>query len=300
VLSFPGIVWPEPTVDTLFIWLQHLLPQHLLSRMLGRLADAQTPRDLVQWIIRRFVARFGVDMSEAADSDLTSYRSFNEFFTRPLRDGIRPIAAEPTSLCSPADGCISQIGQIQDGRILQAKGRGYSVSALLGGDAERAERFVDGHFATVYLSPRDYHRVHMPLRGRLLATRYVPGDLFSVNGVTADRVEHLFARNERLVCHFETDAGPLAMVLVGAMIVAGIETVWSGQEVPVPRQITERNFSDPPQPVLLEKGAEMGRFRLGSTVILLFGRDAIAWQSELRSGSALRMGAAIGTVNHPA
>jgi len=277
-------------LDTLFIALQHLLPQHLLSRLVGAMARARAPAALVHWVIRRFIAHFKVDMSEAAASYPEDYASFNAFFTRPLAPGARPLDPDPAAVSCPADGAISQIGHIHGGRILQAKGRGYSVTALLGGDSDRAQQYTNGRFATIYLSPRDYHRVHMPLAGRLLATRYVPGDLFSVNRVTAERVDHLFARNERLVCHFETAAGPMAVVLVGAMIVAGIETVWSGQEAPVRRAIRDHDYSNPPAPVALERGAELGRFLLGSTVILLFGDQQLEWRQELRAGSPTRMG----------
>lgn len=284
---------PRKTSDTslmkpAFILLQRLLPQHALSRTVGFLARTRSPRWLVTWVIRRFVAHYAVDLNEAEQPSPESFDSFNAFFTRALRDGARPLC--PAGIASPADGAVSQCGEIDGERILQAKGRHYSVEALLGGDRPRADAYRGGDFITIYLSPRDYHRVHMPLDGRLTATRYIPGDLYSVNGTTAQEVDQLFARNERLVCHFETPRGPMVMVLVGAMIVAGIETVWSGQEAPRPRRIQERDFLEPPAPVILDRGAEMGRFLLGSTVILLFPSGVAAWNEDCVAGAALRLG----------
>ncbi len=278
-------------MEKLFVLLQAIAPQHLLSRCTGFLADLEGPAWLKNRVIEQFIRVFGVDMSEAEQADHTAYRTFNAFFTRPLREGARPLANAHV-LC-PADGAISQLGPIVDGRLLQAKGRHYSAIELLGGDAARAAQFAGGEFATIYLSPRDYHRVHMPVTGRLTATTYVPGQLFSVNGVTAEHVEGLFARNERLVCHFETDYGPMAMVLVGAMIVAGIETVWSGRVAPPPTTPVTVDYVDLPEPVQLEKGEEMGRFLLGSTVILLFPQGSVAWDERYGAGSETRMGEAL-------
>lgn len=228
-------------------------------------------------------------MSEAEEPNPSAYANFNEFFTRPLRDGARQISG--ADVVCPADGSISQVGAIDDGRIFQAKGHSYTVRELLACDDAQAQAFQAGSFATIYLSPRDYHRVHMPLAATLAATRYVPGRLFSVNGTTADNVERLFARNERLVCLFDTAAGPMAMVLVGAMVVAGIDTVWSGQEAPPRRDVpVTRDFRAPPATVELGKGQEMGRFRLGSTVILLFTPGAVEWEASYAAGSATRLG----------
>jgi len=279
-------------MDKIFIFLQHILPQHLLSRCVGWLARLEHPVWLKNWLIHIFIRHFGVNMAEAADPDPTSYAAFNAFFTRALREGARPLA-QADILC-PADGAISQLGAIEQGRIFQAKGQSYSAWELLGGDTERAPLFDGGSFATIYLSPRDYHRVHMPLAGRLTATRYIPGDLYSVNQVTAANVPRLFARNERLVCHFDTDAGPMAMVLVGAMIVAGIETVWAGQVAPPPRDLVEVDYLRLPAAVSLEKGAEMGRFMLGSTVILLFPRDTVCWDEVYGAGVSTRLGEKLG------
>lgn len=275
-------------MDKIFIFLQYIVPQHLLSRATGWLAELEHPLWLKNWVIGRFIQQFKVDMSEAAEPDHEQYANFNAFFTRPLVEGARPIA--DADIVCPADGAVSQLGSIEAGRIFQAKGQDYSTYELLGGDAEWAQRFGNGRFATIYLSPRDYHRVHMPVAGKLLATTYVPGDLFSVNGVTAENVERLFSRNERLVCYFDTEFGPMAMVLVGAMIVAGIETVWSGQVAPPPKTPTSQDYRALPEAVELEKGEEMGRFKLGSTVILVFPENSIEWDSGYSAGTPTRLG----------
>lgn len=279
--------------DTLFILLQHLLPQHLLSRLVGRLAECRAA-----WFKNRFIhwfrKRYQVDMSEALQPDPEAYEHFNAFFTRALKPDARPVDPTPGAILSPADGAISQLGMINNGRIFQAKGHDYSLKTLLGGSTERAEPFINGQFATIYLSPRDYHRVHMPLTGTLKETLYIPGDLYSVNTVTAEGVENLFARNERLVAIFDTEVGPMAMVLVGAMIVAGIETVWNGQVAPLPKRPLRLDHFAPEQAPVLEKGAEMGRFKLGSTVILLFPKDSMQWQEPLQAGAPVRMGRQLG------
>ena len=278
----------------LFILFQHIVPQHLLSRLVGKIADSTTP-----WIKNTFITQFAkkyrVNMSEALIEEPTVYPTFNAFFTRALKEDARPIDSSANSVVSPADGAISQIGSIDHGRIFQAKGRGYGLSTLLGGYEHLATPFKNGYFATIYLSPRDYHRVHMPIKGTLIETVYVPGDLFSVNQTTAENVDQLFARNERLVAIFETEVGPMAMVLVGAMIVAGIETVWSGQEAPALKKPVLTHFT--PQvsdPIVLEKGEEMGRFKLGSTVVLLFGPEAIEWVEQLKAESPVKLGESIG------
>ncbi|WP_415901918.1 archaetidylserine decarboxylase [Neptuniibacter sp. QD29_5] len=276
--------------DRLFILFQHVVPQHLLSRLVGKIADCQTP-----WVkntfIKWFAKKYQINMTEAREESPTNYPSFNAFFTRELKDGARTIDRDSANITSPADGAISQLGKIEHGRIFQAKGRGYGLATLLGGDQERAKDFIDGEFATIYLSPRDYHRVHMPVKGTLTHTTYVPGDLFSVNQTTAEGVDQLFARNERLVAYFDTEYGPMAMVLVGAMIVASIETVWSGQEAPALKRPVHTSFSPTsPEPITLEKGEEMGRFKLGSTVVLLFGKEQISWAEELTAESPVELG----------
>jgi phosphatidylserine decarboxylase len=279
----------------LFILFQHVVPQHLLSRLAGRLADCTNP-----WVKNRFISWFAkkyrINMTEALVEEPTAYPSFNAFFTRELKPGIREIDQDAAAIVSPADGAISQMGAIEHGRIFQAKGRGYGLTTLLGGYEELATPFKNGYFATIYLSPRDYHRVHMPFKGTLRETVYVPGDLFSVNQTTAENVDQLFARNERLVAIFDTEAGPMAMILVGAMIVAGIETVWDGQVAPVLRQTVRTPYSpEPKAPITLEKGEEMGRFKLGSTVVLLFGPNAIEWIDTLKAESAVKLGEKMAT-----
>jgi len=280
-------------MDTIFIFIQYILPQHLLSRWTGWVARLRHPLWLKNGLIQLFVRRFDVDMTEAAEPDPTRYASFNEFFTRPLRERARPPA--DADLRCPADGAISQLGAIEFGRIFQAKGQSFSTVELLGGDSQRAKQFIDGNFATIYLSPRDYHRVHMPVTGRLTATSYIPGQLFSVNQVTAENVPRLFARNERLVCYFDTAAGPMAMILVGAMVVAGIETVWSGQVAPPTSSPVFRDYVSLPESVELEQGAEMGRFMLGSTVILLFPKGAVEFDVSYSAGTATRLGSELGS-----
>lgn len=274
--------------DNLFVFIQHLIPQHSLSRLVGWFASTK-----IEWIkslfITKFAAKYDVNMDEALNSDLSSYASFNDFFTRELKDGARPIA--DNALVSPADGAVSQLGKIELGRCFQAKGRDFGVTELLGGDSDRAQPFLNGDFTTIYLSPKDYHRVHMPCAGTLKETVYVPGDLFSVNPTTAQGVDGLFARNERLVCMFETEYGPMAMVLVGAMIVAGIETVWSGQVCPLPKEAQVQDFSQ--GEIKLGKGDEMGRFKLGSTVILCFPENCIDFLDEIKAETPLTMGQAL-------
>ncbi len=279
-------------MDRIFIFLQHILPQHLLSRCTGLLAGLHHPEWLKNWLIHMFVRHFKVDMAEAANPDPTSYASFNAFFTRPLREDARTLA--DADIICPADGAISQLGPIVGGRIFQAKGQSFSAWELLGGDSERSTGFADGSFATIYLSPRDYHRVHMPVAGRLTATCYIPGKLFSVNQVTAENVPRLFARNERLVCYFDTAAGPMAMILVGAMVVAGIETVWSGQVAPPTSDPVHHDFVSAPRTIELAQGEEMGRFKLGSTVILLFPKDAAEFDASYLAGTATRLGESLG------
>lgn len=280
--------------DRLFILSQYLLPHYLLSRLAGCIAECRLP-----WFKNAFTGwfahRYQVDMREAQVEDLTAYEHFNAFFTRALKDGARPLADSADAVLCPADGAISQIGPIEHGRLFQAKGHDFSLTALLGGDAERAAPFMGGQFATVYLSPRDYHRVHMPLTGTLREMVYIPGRLFSVNQTTAENVPGLFARNERVACLFDTERGPMAVVLVGAMIVASIETVWAGLVTPPRRELkTQRYDAAARAPITLDKGAEMGRFKLGSTAIVLFGPEQVQWSSELTAGSSVRMGQQLG------
>lgn len=274
------------TTEKMFVLLQHCLPQHLLSRLTGLLADSEIPW-LKSALIKHFINYFNVDMSEAIEPNYQHYASFNQFFTRALIANARPTDTTEKGIASPADGAISEIGHIDQDKILQAKGQNYSLTKLLGGDTSLSQTFTDGDFATIYLSPKDYHRVHMPLDGKLIKTIYIPGKLFSVNQTTANNVSNLFARNERLVCIFDTPAGPMAMILVGAMIVAGIATVWAGQATPQTKHITTVDYS---QPIALNKGDEMGRFKLGSTVILLFANGRIHWDDAMSATKALQVG----------
>ncbi|HEY9036948.1 MAG TPA: archaetidylserine decarboxylase [Pseudomonadales bacterium] len=282
-------------INTLFVALQYLLPHHLLSRLIGLLARCEWP-PLKNALIRLFAWKFRVNMAEAQEPELTAYRHFNAFFTRALKPDAREPDMDPSSILCPADGTVSQIGRIQDNLVLQAKGDYYSLERLLGGDPALARAFHNGSFATVYLSPRDYHRVHMPLSGTLLRTIYIPGRLFSVNEATAARVPNLFARNERLVCIFETPAGKMAVILVGAMIVAGIETVWNGPVTPPHRDMEITHFRVTPDqpPLVIPRAGEVGRFYLGSTAIVLFAADAVHWLDSLQAGDSVRMGQAIG------
>jgi len=277
--------------DRLFIIMQYLLPQHLLSRLAGCIADCTWPW-LKNAFIGWFVKRYQVDMSEARVEEPTAYACFNDFFTRALKEGARPLDQATDSVLCPADGAISQLGAIEHGRIFQAKGQSFSTLELLGGNPEHAALFQGGQFATVYLSPRDYHRVHMPLGGTLREMIYVPGKLFSVNRNTAENVPELFARNERVVCLFDTDAGPMAVVLVGAMIVASVETTWAGLIAPPRRQLRTQRYGQPAP--ALGRGEEMGRFKLGSTAIVLFGPGRTVWDESLRAGDAVRMGQGMG------
>lgn len=277
------------SLDRLKTLPQYLVPQHGLSRLVGSLAESRHPL-VKDTFIRRFAARYQIDMSQAAQPDLGAYENFNAFFTRALKDGARPIDNRPDSIVCPADGAVSQLGPITEDRIFQAKGHSYTLADLLASEVDAAP-YVGGQFATIYLSPRDYHRVHMPLGGKLVKSVYVPGELFSVNTRTAEQVPNLFARNERLVAHFDTAAGPMVVVLVGAMIVASIETVWGGVEAIGPDvRVTDLSAQD----ISLDTGAEMGRFRLGSTAIVLFGPDVMQWDAEYQAGSPTRMGQRLG------
>lgn len=270
----------------LFIQAQRVVPQHQLSRVVGKLAASENPI-VKNTVIQAFKAQYGIDMSIAEQGDALKYKSFNEFFTRSLKEGIREIDANPNSVVSPADGAISQLGKIEDGDIFQAKGQSFSVEKLIA-DPQLAEPFKNGQFATVYLSPKDYHRVHMPFAGTLTETLYVPGELFSVNQTTAENIPGLFARNERMVCLFDTELGRMAVVLVGAMIVAGIETVATGKVKPTGRlELNQHNL-------FLEKGAELGRFYLGSTAVILFEQDKMEWDAAFKANSTVVMGEALG------
>ncbi|BAJ00448.1 archaetidylserine decarboxylase [Shewanella violacea] len=263
-------------MDKVKIALQYMMPKHLVSRLVGKLAAAELG-SVTTAAIKWFIKQYKIDMSEAAQSEPEAYKTFNDFFTRSLKSGVRPLSKDQDYIVHPVDGAISQCGPINDGQIFQAKGHEYSSLALLGDQADDAKRFQDGDFATIYLAPKDYHRIHMPLKGTLSKMTYVPGELFSVNPLTAENVPGLFARNERVVAIFETEIGPIAMVLVGATIVASIETVWAGTITPPggKKVFTWDYPTEGPEALTLEKGAEMGRFKLGSTVVMLFAKDAL-------------------------
>ncbi len=271
---------------------QYLIPQHALSVLMHRLTRSQ-----VTWFknafIRFITAKYKVNISEAAQTDLASFASFNAFFTRQLRAGIRPIAEGHTVITSPVDGAISQLGSIEQGQIIQAKGRQYSVLELLGGDESLAAQFDQGQFATIYLSPKDYHRIHMPITGTLRQMRYIPGKLFSVNPRTARAVPRLFARNERVVTVFDTELGPIVMVLVGAIFVGSMETIWSGQITPpYGKEIQDWCYSDE-QAITLQKGQEMGRFNMGSTVVMLLPQNAAKFNDDLKAEDLIQLGQAM-------
>ncbi|OOG27118.1 phosphatidylserine decarboxylase [Thioalkalivibrio denitrificans] len=268
----------------------YALPHHAISRTVHALARMETR--LKDPVARWFIRRYGVDMSEAAETRPEAYPSFNAFFTRALRPDARPLDDDPTALLSPADSTVSALGRISEGRIIQAKGRDFSLETLLGGDAARAQPFRNGHFITLYLSPRDYHRVHMPAAGRLCETVYVPGRLFSVAPHTVRTIPNLFARNERVACLFDTERGPLASIMVGAINVGSIELVWAGEVTPPRHDPTVTRHDD--RPVELPRGAEMGRFNMGSTVILLLPDVPFTWQSDLAPGMRVKVGEGIG------
>ena len=277
--------------DRLKVMLQYLLPQKCLTIFAGRIAKARGG-PITTMLIRWFVGRYGVDMSEARYADIGSYESFNNFFTRPLKDGVRPLAI--ADFVCPVDGAISQFGAIDDHYMLQAKGHRFSTTDLVGGDAALAGQFRHGSFANLYLSPKDYHRLHMPCNGKLIRMIHVPGALFSVNPVTARGVPNLFARNERVVCVFESsEFGAFVMVLVGATIVGSMATVWHGIVNPKHAgKLSEWNYAE--QDILIRQGEEMGRFLLGSTIVMLFGRDTIVFNGDWAPERSVRLGEMMG------
>lgn len=268
---------------------QYLIPQHGISLLMGKIAESESS-SVKNTFINWFIKQYGIDMSIAERETAEEYKTFNDFFTRSLKEGVRPIDEDSDSIVNPADGKVSQLGKIENGFIFQAKDHLFSAKTLLGGDEELAKPFKNGEFATIYLSPKDYHRVHMPMDGRLTKMIHVPGNLFSVNPLTARNVPNLFARNERVVAMFDTEIGPMAMVLVGATIVGSIETVWHGTITPPTRDKlkvwdypVEGEFS-------LKKGQEMGRFKLGSTVVLLFPENSMEWEKGMKAHAPTVMG----------
>ncbi|MCC9661553.1 phosphatidylserine decarboxylase [Pseudoalteromonas sp. A41-2] len=285
------------SLDKFKIAMQYAMPKHFISRMVGKLAAAKAG-GLTTALIKLFIKQYKIDMSEAKYPDPAHYKTFNEFFTRPLKEGIRPLAEEKDIIAHPVDGAISQLGDVVDGQIIQAKGHDYSLQALLGGNEDDTVPFLGGKFATIYLAPKDYHRIHMPIDGTLSKMIYVPGDLFSVNPLTAQNVPNLFARNERVVAIFETDIGPLAMVLVGATIVASIETIWAGTVTPpAGKDVFSWNYpTKGDNAITLKKGEEMGRFKLGSTVILAWGANQAEFLSDQHPETVTRMGTPFATI----
>ena len=285
--------------DLLKSWPLVVLPHQLLSRLVRSAARWRT----AWWkntLIRIFIRHFNVDMTEAEAADARDYVDFNSFFIRALKPAVRALPDDVQAIVSPVDGCVSQAGDIRAGRLLQAKGREFSLTALLGGNTEHASVFENGKFTTLYLSPRDYHRIHMPCQGRLLETIYIPGRLFSVAPHTTRAIPNLFARNERLVALFETPVGPMALIMVGAIFVSCMETVWSGLVNPsMGMQLQHTRFgTDGNDTISLQRGEEMGRFNMGSTVILLFGAERINWTGTLQPGTPVQMGQILGTPVH--
>jgi len=274
---------------------QYILPHHPLSRLMRQLTHSEN-KVWKNFFIKQIASHYGVNMEEAIDSDINAYPSFNHFFTRALKPGARMIANNAGDIACPADGAVSQAGNITDGNIIQAKGKSYTAVDLLGGDEQRAAPFKNGKFTTIYLSPKDYHRLHMPLDGTLREMIHVPGRLFSVNAATANSVPRLFARNERVVAIFDTEIGPMALVLVGAIFVASIETVWHGEVTPPTAKSiqTWQYKDDAPQ---LKRGEELGRFNMGSTIIALFGENAMNWEEAFVAGEKVQLGEKIGTTS---
>ncbi|PCJ43406.1 MAG: phosphatidylserine decarboxylase [SAR86 cluster bacterium] len=281
-------------MNLLFIFFQYIVPQHFLSRAIGLLANCKIAF-IKNFLIKIFIKKYKVNLAEAEIKSAEEFSCFNDFFTRNLEPDARPIDAEANAIICPVDGAVSAIGDIEIGKIFQAKGKSFSLSALLGGDQKLADAFHGGKFATLYLSPRDYHRIHMPLTGTLEEMIYIPGKLFSVNQTTAANIDELFAKNERVVCIFKTDIGPMAVILVGAMIVASIETVWAGQVAPSKLNKHVERYQEH-APITIRRGEEMGRFKLGSTAIVLFPANVMSWESSLQTASGIQLGQKIGTI----
>ena len=271
---------------------QYILPHHALSKMMSKLTHCEN-KAWKNLFIKQIIKHYRVNMNEALEQDINAFKSFNDFFTRELKPGSRPLTEEHNAIACPADGAVSQAGHISDGTIFQAKGKSFTAIDLLGGDSERAEPFNNGVFTTIYLSPKDYHRLHMPLTGTLREMVHIPGRLFSVNTATTNSVPGLFARNERVVAIFDTEAGPMALVLVGAIYVSSIETVWHGVVTP-PSINSVRNWQYQENAPALKIGEEMGRFNMGSTIIVLFGKDKAEWASDFTADKVVKLGEKIG------
>ena len=271
---------------------QYILPHHFLSKIMSFFthSECKTWKNLM---ISQIIKIYGVNMAEAKEQDINNFTSFNHFFTRELKTDARPLTTIANAIACPADGAVSQAGKIKQGEIFQAKGKSFSATDLLGGDAQRAAPFNDGDFTTIYLSPKDYHRLHMPIKGTLVEMVHIPGRLFSVNGATANSVPGLFARNERVACLFETELGPMALILVGAIFVSSVETTWHGVVTP-PSIENVRTWQYQDNAPVINKGEEMGRFNMGSTIIVLFGKDKIEWDADFTAGKKVKLGEQIG------
>lgn len=276
----------------MFIFLQKLLPQHLLSRLLGCFAHARCSV-FKNWAIKRFIRYFNVDLSESLITDIREFPTFNDFFIRHLKPGVRPLPDDSTAIVCPADGIISEMGHIHASRLLQAKGRHYELGELCG-DPELAKYFADGEFLTVYLAPKDYHRVHIPVDGILEKMIHIPGQLFSVNAISVKSIPNLFARNERVVCLFQTPAGKMAVIFVGALLIGSVVTTWHGKVMPAHNDPLVKSYTD--SAITFKSGEEIGYFQWGSTVIVLFERNRAHWQSNLNSGTSVKMGQAVGSI----
>lgn len=280
------------TTQEVLTKLQYILPHHTLSKMMSKLTHCEN-KIWKNLFIKQIIKHYGVDMNEALEQDINSFKSFNDFFTRELNPAVRPLTTTPNAIACPADGSVSQAGKINDGEIFQAKGKSFTATDLLGGDPARAEPFNNGIYTTIYLSPKDYHRLHMPLTGTLREMVHIPGRLFSVNTATTQSVPGLFARNERVAALFDTDAGPMALVLVGAIFVSSIETVWHGVVTP-PSITSVRSWKYQENAPVLKIGQEMGRFNMGSTIIVLFGNNKAKWDSNFATEKVVRLGEHIG------
>lgn len=280
------------TTQEVLTKLQYILPHHTLSKMMSKLTHCEN-KIWKNLFIKQIIKHYGVDMNEALEQDINSFKSFNDFFTRELNPAVRPLTTTPNAIACPADGSVSQAGKINDGEIFQAKGKSFTATDLLGGDPGRAEPFNNGIYTTIYLSPKDYHRLHMPLTGTLREMVHIPGRLFSVNTATTQSVPGLFARNERVAALFDTDAGPMALVLVGAIFVSSIETVWHGVVTP-PSITSVRSWKYQENAPVLKIGQEMGRFNMGSTIIVLFGNNKAKWDSNFAAEKVVRLGEHIG------
>jgi len=267
---------------------QYILPHHFLSKVMSKFTHSK----IKVWknlMISQIIKIYGVNMSEAKEQDINNFASFNHFFTRELKAGVRPITTVKNSIACPADGAVSQAGLIKQGDIFQAKGKSFTAIDLLGGNAETAKAFENGSFTTIYLSPKDYHRLHMPIKGTLTEMIHIPGRLFSVNAATANSVPGLFARNERVACLFDTELGPMALILVGAIFVSSVETTWHGVVTP-PSIESVRSWQYEENAPVIEKGEEMGRFNMGSTIIVLFGKDKVEWEADFKAGKKVQLG----------